>query len=84
MGEPGTGSLAYNCFYKHMPPQHFLFLFTSGDVHDMVEGVLALDDVHHHPGEAQVVLGEQGVYGDWLDHVAHEEESLGVLETTLC
>lgn len=32
------------------------FLFTSADVHDMVEGVPALYDVHYHLGEAQVVL----------------------------
>lgn len=59
-------------------------LLTSAYVHDMVEGFLALHDVHHHLGKAQVVLGEQRVDGEWLDHVVHEEEPLGVLEAALC
>lgn len=59
-------------------------LLTRADVHDMVEGVSALHDVHHQLGEAQVVLGEQRVDGDRLDHIVHEEESLGVLEAALC
>lgn len=50
----------------------------------MVESVSALHDVHHQFGEAQVVLGEQGVGGDRLDHVAHEEEPLCVLKTAFC
>lgn len=49
----------------------------------MVEGVPALHDVHYHLGEAQVVLGEQRVDSDRLDHIIHEEESLGVLEAAL-
>lgn len=56
---------------------------TGADVHDVVEGVSALDDVHHQLGEAQVVLGEQRVDGERLDHVVHEEEPLGVLEAAL-
>ena len=58
-------------------------MLTSADVHDMVESVSALHDVHHQFGKAHVVLSEQGVDGDRLDHVAHEEESLGVLEVSL-
>lgn len=58
-------------------------MLTSADVHDVVEGVSALHDVHHQLGEAQVVLGEQRVDGDRLDHIVHEEESLGVLEAAL-
>lgn len=50
----------------------------------MVEGVSALHNVHHQLGEAQVVLGEQGVDGHRLDHIVHQEESLGVLEAALC
>lgn len=50
----------------------------------MIEGVPALHDVHHHLGEAQVVLREQRVDGDRLHHVVHEEEPLGVLEAALC
>ena len=59
-------------------------LLTGAYVHDMVEGVPALHDIHHQLGEAQVVLGEQGVDGHRLDHVVHQEESLGVLEAALC
>lgn len=55
-------------------------MLTSADVHDMVEGFPALHDVHDHLGKAHVVLGEQRVDGDRLDHIIHEEESLGVLE----
>ncbi len=58
-------------------------LLTCADVHDVVESVSALHDVHNHLGEAQVVLGEQRVDGDRLDHVVHEEESLCVLQAAL-
>lgn len=61
----------------------FALLLTGADVHDVVEGVAALHDVHHHLGEAQVVLGEQRVDGHRLHHVVHEEEALGVLEAAL-
>lgn len=57
---------------------------TRADVHDVVERVSALHDIHHQLRETQVVLGEQGVDGYWLDHVVHEEEPLGVLEAALC
>lgn len=57
---------------------------TSAYVHDMVEGFPALHDVHHQLGKAQVVLGEQRVDGERLDHVVHEEEPLGVLEAAFC
>lgn len=63
-----------------LPPP---LLLTSADVHDVVEGVPALHDVHHQLGEAQVVLGEQRVDGHRLDHVVHQEESLCVLEAAL-
>lgn len=59
-------------------------MLTSADVHYMVEVVFALHDVHYHLGEAQVVLGEQRVYSDRLDHIIHEKESLGILEAALC
>lgn len=59
-------------------------MLTGANVHDMVEGVFALHDIHHQFGEAQVVLGEQGVDGHRLDHIIHQEESLGVLEAALC
>lgn len=58
-------------------------LLTGCNVHDVVESVFALDDVHHQPGEAHVVLGEQRVDGGRLDNVVHEEEALGVLEAAL-
>lgn len=58
-------------------------MLTCADVHDMVESVSALHDVHHQFGEAKVVLGEQRVDGDRLDHVVHEKESLCVLEAAL-
>lgn len=53
---------------------------TSADVHDMVESVSALHDVHHQLGEAYVVLSEQRVDRHRLDHVVHEKEPLSVLE----
>lgn len=59
-------------------------LLTSADVHDMVEGVFALHNVHHQFREAEVVLGEQGVDSQRLDHIIHQEESLGILEAALC
>lgn len=65
-------------------PQLSALSLTGADVHDMVEGVSALHDVHHQLGEAQVVLGEQRVDGDRLDHIIHEDESLGILEAALC
>lgn len=56
---------------------------TSGNVHHVIAGAASLHHIHHHAGEAQVVLGEQRVDGDRLHHVAHEEEALGVLEAAL-
>lgn len=50
----------------------------------MVESVSALHNVHHQFGEAQVILGEQGIGGDRLDNVAHEEEPLRILKTAFC
>lgn len=58
-------------------------LLTSANVHDMVEGISTLNNVHHQLGEAQVVLGEQGVDGNWLDHVVHQEKPLGILQAAL-
>ena len=56
---------------------------TGADVHDVVEGVAALHDVHHQPGEAHVVLGQNGVHADGLHHVVHQEEALRVLQRAL-
>lgn len=58
-------------------------LLTSAYIHDMVEGFPALHDIHHQLGKAQVVLGEQRVDRERLDHIVHEEEPLGVLEAAL-
>lgn len=49
----------------------------------MVEGVHALDDVHHQVGEAHVVLHDQRVDGLGLHHVVHQVEPLGVLQAAL-
>lgn len=57
---------------------------TGADVHDVIEGVSSLHDVHHQLGQAHVVLGEQGVDSHRLDHVVHEEEALSVLEAAFC
>ena len=70
-------------FFFFNPAHRSPLLLTSADVHHMVEVVSALHDVHYHLGEAQVVLGEQRVYSDRLDHIIHEEEPLGVLEAAL-
>lgn len=56
---------------------------TCADVDDMVEGVHALDDVHHQVGEAHVVLHDQRVDGLRLHHVVHQVEPLGVLQAAL-
>lgn len=50
----------------------------------MVEGVSALHDVHHKLGKPQIVLCEQRIDGHGLNHVIHQEESLGVLKVALC
>lgn len=56
---------------------------TCADVHDVVEGVHALDDVHHQVGEAHVVLHDQRIDGLRLHHVVHQVEPLGVLQAAL-
>lgn len=58
-------------------------LRTRADVHDVVEGVHALNYVHDQVREADVVLHDQGVYGLGLDHVVHQVEPLGVLQAAL-
>lgn len=57
---------------------------TCADVHDVVEPVSPLNNVHSQSGETDVVLRDQRIRGDWLNHLAHEEEPLGVLETAFC
>ena len=52
---------------------------TRADVHDVVECVHALDDVHNQVREADVVLQDQWIHRLGLDHVVHEVEPLGVL-----
>lgn len=59
-------------------------LLTRADVHDMVEGVHALNYVHHQIGEANVILHDQRIYRLRLDHVVHQVEPLGVLQAALC
>lgn len=49
----------------------------------MVDSLPALHNVHYHPGEAQVVLGEQRADGNWLDQVIHEQQPLGILQAAL-
>ncbi len=61
----------------------FSFL-TCADVHDTVERVSPLNNVHSQSGETDVVLHDQRIRGDGLNHVAHEEEPLGVLKTAFC
>lgn len=57
---------------------------TRADVHDVVERVHALDDVHYQVGEADIVLQDQRVHRLGLDHVVHQVEPLGVLQAALC
>lgn len=56
---------------------------TCADVHDVVQRVFALYDVHHQLGESHVVLSHQGVHRHRLHHVVHQEEALGVLQAAL-
>lgn len=65
------------CFPSAFPP------LTRADVHDVVERVHALDDVHNQVREADIVLQDQWVHRLWLDHVVHEVEPLGVLQAAL-
>lgn len=61
----------------------FPFL-TCADVHDVVERVPPLNNVHSQSGETDVVLHDQRVCGDGLNHFTHEEQPLGVLKTAFC
>lgn len=56
---------------------------TCGQVHDVDQHVSALHHVHHHVGEAAVVLQEGGRRGDRLHHLMHQDELLGVLQVPL-
>lgn len=53
------------CFISAFPP------LTRADVHDVVEGVHALDNVHNQVREADIVLKDQWIHRLWLDHVIH-------------
>lgn len=44
---------------------------------------MTLYDVHHQPGEAHIVLHDQGVHRDGLHHVVHQVQPLGILEAAL-
>lgn len=44
---------------------------TCADVHNMVQGVHALNDVYDQVGEANVVLHDQRIHRLRLDHVVH-------------
>ncbi len=59
-------------------------LLTCADVHNMVECVHALNNVHHQVGEANVILHDQWINRLWLDHVVHQVEPLGILQAALC
>lgn len=58
-------------------------LLTCADVHHMVEGVHALNNVYDQIGEANVVLHDKRIYRLGLDHVVHQVEPLGVLQAAL-
>lgn len=58
-------------------------LLTCADVHDMVEGVHALNNVHDQVGEANVILHDQRINRLRLDHVVHQVEPLGILQAAL-
>ena len=58
-------------------------LLTCADVHNMVEGVHALNDVHDQVGEANIILHDQRIDRLWLHHVVHQVEPLCVLQAAL-
>ena len=68
-------------------PQDLVYLLspllTCADVHHMVEGVHALNNVHDQIGEANVVLHDERIYRLGLDHVVHQVEPLGILQAAL-
>lgn len=61
----------------------FFASLTCADVHDVVERVPPLNNVHSQSGVTDVVLHDQRICGNGLNHLAHEEESLSILKTTL-
>lgn len=61
----------------------FTPLLTCADVHNMVEGVHALNNVYDKVGETNVVLHDQWINRLRLDHVIHQVKPLGILQAAL-
>lgn len=66
------------------PEPFVFFLLTCADVHDVVQGVHTLNNVHHQVREANIILHDQRVYRLWLNNIVHQVEPLGVLQAALC
>lgn len=70
--------------HNSAPAEQILSILTCADVDDVVKRVLALHDVHGQLGKTDVVLADQGINGDGLHNITHQEEPLCILQTPLC
>lgn len=56
---------------------------TCSDIHDVVEGILPLNNIDHQFGKSNVVLSHVRIYSHRLHNIIHQEQALCVLQDSL-